>query len=324
MRLVKVKVPEGVGAEVAKIALRAGISHVGVYPQEVHSDDKVERKEVVDVETSTPLAKRFLDELTTAEVYDPQTMSYSVRDARAVVSSGDDMSLLTMPVTEPAVDVFANLWQFVHITPSFLLRVAVAALLLSYGMVHNRMLLMAGGLLFMPVTPLMLGVAFGGVTGCWRLVGRAFLSMAAAVAITVAMGYLVGSATDTPEVKFKDFTPLLPSLWLSIGIGVAAGIGTTDDVGWKELVGLAAASQFSLIPAWLGSALVKGFGEGGTATLVQRLESFGMNLVAIIGMAALAYLMEGMRKQGLRHTQPQGGRELTVVDELQQHVRSAA
>src|SRR5215218_3157664 len=101
-----------------------------------------------------------------------------------------------MPLAEPAVDVLSNLWEFVHITPSFLGRVVVAALLLAYGIVHDRTLVMAAGLLFMPAMPLLLSVGFGGVTASWRLVGRALLGMALLTALTVVAGYVVGMVTS--------------------------------------------------------------------------------------------------------------------------------
>jgi hypothetical protein len=318
MRLVKIKVPEGVAEQVVRIAHQAGIPDVGVYVQEVHSaGGKVERKDVVDIHTATPVAKRFLDALTDWPGYDEDKMSYEVREARAIVSSKDDVSRITMPLLEPAVDVLSNLWQFVHITPSFLGRVVVAALLLAYGIVHDRTLIMAAGLLFMPAMPLLLSVGFGGVTRSWRLIGRALLAMLLLTVLTVGAGYLIGLVTSEDTIKFKDFTPLMPSLALSLAIGLAAGIATTDDVGWKELIGLAAASQFSLIPAWFGAALVKGFGEGGVQTAIQRVESFALNTVAIIAMSAVMYAVTRMRAHALRQTEPAGARDHTVADDLQ-------
>lgn len=325
MRLIKVKVPQGKGAAVARIALEAGISQVGVYPQEVHSKDgRVERKEVVDIETATPLAKRFLDALTESAVYDPETMGYSLRDARAIVTSADDVTRLTVPVVEPAVDVYVTLWPFSHVTPSFIGRVVVAAMLLAYGLVHDRMLLIAAGLLFMPAMPVLLGVAFGGVTGSWKLVGRALLAMVAVIGLTVVTGYVVGSVTSGTEIQFKDFTPLLPALALSVGIGIAGALSTTDDVGWRELIGLAAASQFSLIPAWLGAALAKGFGEGGMPAAVQRVQSFGLNTVAIVVVAGAVYAALRMRRYAVAQADSLGGEKRSVADDLRPEKIAAA
>jgi hypothetical protein len=325
MKLIKLKVPEGKGAQVARIALEAGISQVGVYPQDVHTKGgKVERREVVDIETATPLAKRFMDALTASPVYDARTMGYSLRDARAIVSSKDDVSRITVPVAEPAVDVYETLWPFSHITPSFVGRVVVAALLLSYGLVHDRTLSIAAGLLFMPALPVLLGIAFGGVTASWKLAGRAALAMAAALALTVATGYVVGTMASGSQIEFKDFTPMMPSLALSVAIGIAGALATTDDVGWRELIGLATASQFSLIPAWFGAALAKGFGEGGTPAAVQRLESFGLNTVAMVLVAGAVYAALRMRREALAHTDSMGGEGRSPADDLRPDKLAAA
>jgi len=325
MRRVKVKVPAGMAEQIARIAHDAGIQQVAVSEQEVYSaDGEKKREEAVELETATPLAKRFLDALTAWPGYDAEQMSYTVRGAHAIVSTKDDVSRLTVPLTEPAVDVLYQLWEFVHITPSFIARVLVAAVLVAYGVVNNLTLTIAAGLMFMPAMPLLLSVGFGAVTRSWRLTARALLAMVLLTVLTAGVGYAVATVTTEATIKFKDFTPLLPSLALSVAVGLAAGIATTDDVGWKELIGLAAASQFSLIPAWFGAALVKGFGEGGTQTAIQRLESFAGNTVAIIAMAAVVYAVMGMRPHALKETEPAGAKEHNVVDDLDPRKIAAA
>jgi len=247
-----------------------------------------------------------------------------VRGVHAIISNKEDVSRLTMPLAEPAVDVLYQLWEFAHITPSFIARVLVAAVLVGYGVVTNRVLAIAAGLMFMPAMPLLLSVGFGCVTRSWRLAGRSLLAMALLTIMTVVAGYVVGMVTAEETIKFKEFTPLLPSLALSVAVGLAAGIATTDDVGWKELIGLAAASQFSLIPAWYGAALVKGFGEGGTQTAIERLASFGGNTVAIIVMAAVVYMVMGMRARALVETEPAGAKEESVADDVKPRKIAAA
>jgi hypothetical protein len=59
MRLVKVKTPLGRGREVAQIALDVGISDASIH--QVHSFRENADQDVVDVETSTPKAKKFVD-----------------------------------------------------------------------------------------------------------------------------------------------------------------------------------------------------------------------------------------------------------------------
>jgi len=45
---------------------------------------------------------------------------------------------------------------------------------------------------------------------------------------------------------------------MSLALGVAAGLATSDDVGRRELFGLAAATQVAILPVWFGIALGTG------------------------------------------------------------------
>ena len=71
----------------------------------------------------------------------------------------------------------------------------------------------------------------------------------------------------------------------SLAIGIASSLATADDVGRRELVGLAAASQLALIPAWMGLSLVYGF-DGSEG---EKLASFAMNIVALVAGAIAVY-----------------------------------
>ena len=68
MRLIKIDAPAGKGDEVAKIAFSVEIEKVSRRQIETHySDGRVEKKDVVDIETSTPQGKRFIDALLAAD-----------------------------------------------------------------------------------------------------------------------------------------------------------------------------------------------------------------------------------------------------------------
>ena len=180
----------------------------------------------------------------------------------------------------PIIDIDEELWQFTHVTYSFVLRVFIASLLISYGMVQESVLLLIGGLLFLPFTPLVLAFAFGSLTGQWQLVRHALFATLVAVALIAAGGATVATVAD-PPVLFDKFPPMIAGLALSFAIGIASSLATADDVGRRELVGLAAASQVGLIPAWLGLAAVYGF----DGTEPEKIASFGVNIAALISGA---------------------------------------
>ncbi|HLM02400.1 MAG TPA: hypothetical protein VK400_15215, partial [Pyrinomonadaceae bacterium] len=169
MRLIMVNAPEGRGRDIAQIAFDAGVSKVSHRQVTSHqSDGKTETKDVVDVETSTPKAKRYIDGVLAADFYSPDDITISVRQPRAVISK-DDIRDLTRPLVEPATDIFEELWQFTHITFGFVGRFFLAACLLAYGLIQQNTLLIIAGLLFLPLLPLLLSVGFGGWTKNWKL-----------------------------------------------------------------------------------------------------------------------------------------------------------
>ncbi len=164
MRLVKITAPNDTGADIAKIAFSVGIKQVSVQKIESHSSSgEIKTKDAVDIETSTPKAKRFLDALLQSDFYDAEKISIAVRQPRSIIS-GESLRELTKPLVEPTTDILEELWQFSHITVGFVGRVLIAACLLAYGLIHQQTLIIIAGLLFLPLLPLLLAVGFGALT----------------------------------------------------------------------------------------------------------------------------------------------------------------
>ena len=284
MRLVKVTVPRGKAADIARIAFEQGIPDVSVQPIEQHKPGAApEPREAVDAKLSTPKAKAFVDAIIAAPFFNREEYAIEVREPRSILKRTGTREI-TSPVPAPIIDIDEELWQFTHITYSFVLRVFIASLLISYGMVQENLLLLIGGLLFLPFTPLVLASAFGALTGQWQLVRHAIFATIVAVVLIAAGGATVASFAD-PPVLFDKFPPMMAGLVLSFSIGIASSLATADDVGRRELVGLAAASQVGLIPAWLGLAAVYGF----DGTESEKLSSFVINIVALISGALAVY-----------------------------------
>src|SRR5439155_4657848 len=124
--------------------------------------------------------------------------------------------------------------------------------------VEYRLLFMIGGLLFIPLLPLLLSVGFGLWTQQWRLAGQGLFSLAIAICLLIMGGVLVALFTN-PPVQYSDFNSLGTGFVFSLAVGIAAGLATADDVGRREMIGLAATAQIAIIPAWLGLCLVLGF-----------------------------------------------------------------
>jgi hypothetical protein len=283
MRLIRVTAPKGHGAQVARLALECGISDATIHPVEQHTAGKEPTaKDAVDMHVSTPAGRALIEALVRAPFYDRAHYSIDVREPRAILKSTSAREI-TRPVTAPMVDIDQELWQFSHITYSFVLRVLIAAALLAYGMIKENWLLMVGGLAFLPLMPLMLGIGFGALDRQWKLLAQSLIAFAFGTALIIGSAAMVAGMAE-PPMMFDKFPPLVAGVLVSLVIGVAGALATADDAGHRQLVGLAAASQLALVPVWLGISLVFGFDE----SVSEKLTSFGLNAaMMLLGAAAV-------------------------------------
>ena len=248
MHEIRVTVPEGQSRPVALLALDSGIRQVSVYNVFVHGPDQ--KREIVSAETSTPLAKAFIDSLLAAPWFDPEQFSLSARELRAILSS-QNLREITQPMVEPALDVLEDLWQLSHLTPSYIGRACSAAILLAYGMLENSAIAIVVAALFLPFLSQVLAISFGAYAGDLGLARQGALTLGVSTAACVASGIVI-SLLHGGAVQFADFRGPLASLGISSVIGVAAGLASADDAGRRYLIGVAAAVQYAIFPVWLG------------------------------------------------------------------------
>ena len=293
MRLVRVNTPQGKGADVAQIAFSAGINQVSIFQIESHrSEGETKTKDAVDFEASTPKSKRFVDALLDADFYNPQDFTINIRQPRSIIS-GESFRELTKPLVVPASDIFEELWQFSHITVGFIGRNFIAACLLAYGLIHQQILIMIGGLLFMQLLPLLLAVGYGAWTGTWKLVGQSLLAFITAVVLLIAGGAFVAAISD-PPLKYDEFNAMLVGFLISLAVGIGAGLANSDDVGRREFLGLAATAQIAIIPVWFGICFVFGFPTTtGQNEITTRALGFGLNVLTIIIASLATYILLG-------------------------------
>lgn len=299
MRLVKVQMPEGAGEAIVRIAFDVGIAQVTIRQEQIQRPgQQSQNRDVVDVEVATPLAKAFIDAVMTAPFYHPTDYAITVRQPRSVVSH-ELLPRLTRPLAEPTSDLLEELWQFSHITSGFAGRVLIAALLLSYGMMTNQLLSMVAALLFLPSLPLLLAIGFGIQTRAWKLARQGALALVTSISLTIIAGALIG-LINGPPMQFTAFNSMPVSALIALATGAAAGLALPDDVGRRELIGLAAASQISVPAAWLGISLALGSPAGDGAAPTQRLISLALNVVLIIVAGSVISRVLGLRGEPLR------------------------
>src|SRR5438105_4641867 len=105
MRLIKISVPAGWGEKVLNTAFSAGVKRLSMLQwTEYLANGQTETKDVLDIQTSTPQAKRFIDKLLAADYYDPEQVTFNTRQPRSLVSN-KDIPELTAPLVEPASDL---------------------------------------------------------------------------------------------------------------------------------------------------------------------------------------------------------------------------
>lgn len=299
MRQVTVTAPEGKGADVARIAFAAGISDVSFHVvQSLSADGSRTTKDQIEAETGTALAKSFVDELTIAPFFDREHYSIAVRQPRSIIS-GEGLRSLTRPLVEPSTDLFQELWQFSQVTYGFIGRIYLGAVLLAFGLIDDRLLFIIAGLLFIPLLPLMLGMGFGLWTRQWRLVGQSVFALVVAMALLMAGGVTV-ALLSSPPLRYLESNSLLTGLLISLVVGVAAGLATADDVGRREMIGLAATAQVAIIPAWFGICFVFGFPALDSSRPSQRGLSLVINIFTIIIVSAATYAMLRVKGDSLR------------------------
>jgi len=298
MRQITITAPQGSASDVAKIAFAVGISEVSISEKRILNAGGSETiKDSIEMDVGTPKAKAFMDEFTRAPFFDVENFSIAVRQPRALVSR-DKLSTLARPLVEPSIDLFEELWQFSQVTYGFVGRILIGALLLAYGLVEYKLLFMIAGLLFIPLLPLMLSVGFGLWTRQWRLVAQGLFSLVVALCLLVIGGLIIALLTN-PPVQYSDFNSLPTGFLISFAVGIAAGLATADDVGRREMIGLAATAQIAIIPAWLGLCLVLGFPALGGTPPQRRVLALLLNIIAIVIAALGTYAAIRVKGAGL-------------------------
>ncbi|WP_266205860.1 DUF389 domain-containing protein [Pontibacter kalidii] len=297
MRLVTIKAPSGQGKEIAEIAFAAGIAHVSIrQARKYNSDHRETDLDVVEVETATPKAKRFLESLMDSAIYDPDTFTFTVRHPESLFGE-EPPKEETFPIVRPTTDVYEELWQFTRVTKSLIGRVFLSAVLLAYGMVEDMLPLIIAGLLFLPYHHHMLGIGLGATLREWRFLRQGILALLVTTILIVAAGACVALFTK-PPIGFEEFGTPLSGVVLAFVIGIAAALGAMDDAGRRELIGLAATAHISVFPAWFGLKLVFGFDMGDK--WVEHLLTFGLNVTSLTLAAYVTFIVLGMKGNAIR------------------------
>jgi hypothetical protein len=226
MRLVKITAPVGLREKVKETIFSVGIRNVTVHHVTSHSAEGEESAvEVIDVETSTPKARRLTDRLLNEDYYDSSAISINIRQPRTLIND-EDVHELTTPLVEPATDLYEELWQFSRVTYGLLGRIFVSAVLLAYGIINGKLLMVVGGLLFLPVLPMIMAVSYGIGGRQWRLVRQGSFAFVCSVAVLFTGGLLIAVMSNSPMRGDE------PSL--SLMTGVLISVRSVSRLPWPQ------------------------------------------------------------------------------------------
>ncbi|MBF9255714.1 hypothetical protein I2I11_20620 [Pontibacter sp. 172403-2] len=297
MRLITVKAPEGQGKNIAEVAFAAGAAQVSFRQAMQYTADHQETVlDVVEIETATPKAKQFIENLMTAPFYDPGSYAFTIRHPESLFAT-EPPHKETKPIIRPTTDVYEELWQFTNITASLVGRVFLSAILLAYGMVEDFLPIMIAGLLFLPFHHHMLATGLGVVLREWRFLAQGLLALLISTLLIMLAGVCVALFLE-PPIGWQEFGSPLSGFILASVIGIAAGLGAVDDAGRRELVGLAATAHISVYPAWFGLKLIYGFGAG--EKWMDHLLTFGINISSLTLAAGITFAFMRMKGAGIR------------------------
>src|SRR5256714_6336956 len=294
MREITVKGPNGSAKDIARLAFSSGIAEVTVQQgQTLHAAKTKPVTDIAKFGTATPTAKKFIDALIAAPFFNQEEYSIAVKQPRSIISS-EKLSNLTRPLVEPTIDILEELWQFSHVTFGFVGRILIGAFLLAYGMIQFKLLFMIAGLLFIPLLPPMLAIGFGIWTRQFRLAAQGILAFVVATILLLCGGVSVALMTS-PPLLYNESNSLLAGFLISLAVGVAAGLATADDVGRREMIGLAATAQVAILPAWFGICLVFGFPILENPPPTRRAISLAVNVISIVTASLITYAILGMK-----------------------------
>jgi len=294
MHEIRATVPPEKVDETARLAHNAGIERVSISDVYIHGPDL--RRQVVSVETSTPKARLFVEALLASPIMAATDYSLTSRELRAIVDR-TDLADVTKPMSEPFPDVIQDLWQLSHLTTSYLARALAGGILLATGIVENNAVAIVVAALFLPFLAEVLAISFGLWSRDRTLILRGLRAIGASTILAFLGGAIVAGFTREP-IRFEGFKGPLASFAISAVIGITAGLSNADDTGRRYLIGVAAAVQLAIFPAWFGAAAVVGLPP--RPVLNERLLSFAINLLTISATAVVAYAALHFRRSGWR------------------------
>ena len=148
----------------------------------------------------------------------------------------------TRPFPVPGIEIEEDLREFCHVAWSLIMRVGLAALLVSHGMVAGNLPILIAGLLFLPDHHSLLAVSLGLVRRSSGTAGRGALVFLLSTCVIFTAGAAV-AAVEGHTLQWNFQGSAATAAVIGAVVGAAAALGSADDVGQRELIGRAATAH---------------------------------------------------------------------------------
>lgn len=197
-------------------------------------------------------------------------------------------------------ELYDDIEESLHVTPSFLLTVILSAMIAALGMRSGQTAVVIGAMIIAPLLGPTMGVALAATVGNAALGRKAALTLFVGSFFAILAGVLVGYlATIDPLVpELKNRTIVQPAdIALALACG-AAGVLSFSRGASLTLVGVMIA--VALVPPLAATGIFLGIGEPIVAG--NALFLFAVNLVCVNVAGIVMFLIQGLPPKNWRMT----------------------
>jgi len=178
----------------------------------------------------------------------------------------------------------------------FFVLLITASMIASFGLIANSTAVIIGAMLVSPLMTPIFGAALGMLRGNPRMLGRALMSEAIGVVLTIGAAYLVG----LPQITFADATPEMLSrtqpnlidLLVALFAGFAGSYAMLDERVSPALPGVAIATAIVPPLSTCGLCLSLGAWSGAQGAMLLFLANF----VSILIVALFTFWAGGLSR----------------------------
>ena len=197
-------------------------------------------------------------------------------------------------------ELYDDIEESLHVTPSFLLTVAFSAIIAGLGMRSGQTAVVIGAMIIAPLLGPTMGIALAATVGNGQLGRQAATTLVIGCVVAILAGIAVGAsvAIDPLVPELKNRTLVQPAdIALALACG-GAGVLAFSRAASLTLVGVMIA--VALVPPLSAAGIY--FGAGYPLASANALFLFAVNLVCLNVAGIATFLVQGLPPKSWRMT----------------------